>query len=72
MNRTETKPRIFTPQGASEYVDGTKSKRWFEDRCRQGLIDAYKIGGTWCIPEYALVRLLEDSFVPAVNARARR
>ena len=69
VNRT--KPRLFTPQGASDYVDGVRSKRWFEDRCRAAEIDCYKLGGGWAIPEYALLDLLEKSFIPAVNCRPR-
>lgn len=69
MTQTESrvKPRLYDANGASEYVDGVKTPRWFKDQARAGLIDAYQIGRTWCFDERELDRLIAESFCPAAN-----
>lgn len=60
-------PRLYDAQGASVYVNGVKSPRWFKDQMRAGAIDAYRIGQTWCVAETELDRLIAESFRPAGN-----
>jgi hypothetical protein len=69
QTQTQTKPRIYDAKGASEFVNGVKSARWFKDEARAGRIDAGQIGQTWYFREETLLRLLEESFFPAVNGR---
>lgn len=67
MTRTETKPRLLDANGASEYVGGVKSARWFKDQARAGLIRAYQLGQTWCFAEADLDALIADSFCDPAN-----
>lgn len=67
MSPAPAKPRLYDAQGASEYVNGVKSPRWFKDQMRAGAIDAYQIGQTWCVAQSELDRLIADSFRPAGN-----
>jgi hypothetical protein len=67
VTRTKSKPRLRDANGASEYVGGVKTPRWFKDQGRAGLIKAYQIGQTWCFDEADLDELIENSFCDPAN-----
>lgn len=67
MSPAPAKPRLRDAEGASVYVNGVKTPRWFKEQARAGQIDAYQIGQTWCFDEAELDRLIAESFRPAGN-----
>ncbi len=51
MSAQQARPRLLTTEDCSRRVDGTKTARWFADRCRAGQIRYSKLGRTIVIAE---------------------